>query len=796
MDKLIFYSIMSNEALPKNLINKVNLVFTASESIEAFRKAKQSLTKDKVNDNLLDCSDAHHYSDSSDKDRIGNCFTWIKADPTFEGLKQILREPEDRVYIGALPPKLEAVRDNATVYLSQVSIKKKDGATIEDIWFDNDIPLNVGMVSIIGNKGSGKSALADILALAGNSHREDKDFSFLTKDRFRKDKKANDFEVTLTFEDETTVPKFLSDNSNTDDVEQVHYIPQAYIERVCTDIEGKQFQSELRRVIFSHLPDDYKLGQETLDALIEHKTKGIYNRIDNHNLQLSQLNSEIIALEEKTTSEYKDKLQSELKQKERELDAHRKSKPAVVNQPQTTGDSDVKDFLEKERENLSNINEQIENNKLSLMNLANQIDIAKSLEQKITDFDNYYNKLVKETKVGFEELEINFSEIINYSLNKSIILQKLSDLTTEKININNTLNEEEDSSLIGQKNAILKNIETYQERLDGPNKAYQLFLHSQKKWELSDNGIKNAIAEIKSKIEYAENRIEIDLQLKKEERKKVTHDIHAALSEIKAIYKELYAPVQELIKNGILFREDFKLAFDSSIFEKSFNVGFFDFISHAARGSFTGKEEGIRLLEVLKDGIDFNKSDDAVFFVEKVMEALQKDIRPEHGQFLNIKTQLKKDKTVNKLYDYLWALDYLKPDYSLKLDGKDLEQLSPGERGTLLLVFYLLVDKSNKPIIIDQPEENLDNQTIYNILIPVIKAAKKCRQIIMVTHNPNLAVVCDSEQIIHASIDKKDGNRVTYISGSIESPEINKHLIDVLEGTRPAFDNRNSKYRP
>jgi hypothetical protein len=66
----------------------------------------------------------------------------------------------------------------------------------------------------------------------------------------------------------------------------------------------------------------------------------------------------------------------------------------------------------------------------------------------------------------------------------------------------------------------------------------------------------------------------------------------------------------------------------------------------------------------------------------------------------------------------------------------------------------------------------------------------------MVTHNPNLAVVCDSEQIIHASIDKKDGNRVTYISGSIESPEINKHLIDVLEGTRPAFDNRNSKYRP
>lgn len=52
---------------------------------------------------------------------------------------------------------------------------------------------------------------------------------------------------------------------------------------------------------------------------------------------------------------------------------------------------------------------------------------------------------------------------------------------------------------------------------------------------------------------------------------------------------------------------------------------------------------------------------------------------------------------------------YLKPEYSLKLDGKDLSHLSPGERGTLLLVFYLLVDKSNKPIIVDQPEENLDS---------------------------------------------------------------------------------------
>ena len=70
----------------------------------------------------------------------------------------------------------------------------------------------------------------------------------------------------------------------------------------------------------------------------------------------------------------------------------------------------------------------------------------------------------------------------------------------------------------------------------------------------------------------------------------------------------------------------------------------------------------------------------------------------------------------------------------------------------------------------------------------------KRRQIIMVTHSPNIAVVCDAEQIVHSYIDRAAGNRVVYTTGAIESPQINKFVVDVLEGTRPAFDNRGSKY--
>ena len=97
--------------------------------------------------------------------------------------------------------------------------------------------------------------------------------------------------------------------------------------------------------------------------------------------------------------------------------------------------------------------------------------------------------------------------------------------------------------------------------------------------------------------------------------------------------------------------------------------------------------------------------------------------------------------------------------------------------------------------MLDQPEENLDNETVVNLLVPVLDKAKNTRQIIMVTHNPNLAVVCDAEQIIHASFDRKAGPKILYTSGSIECPQINKNVVDVLEGTIRAFDNRGGKYQ-
>ena len=112
----------------------------------------------------------------------------------------------------------------------------------------------------------------------------------------------------------------------------------------------------------------------------------------------------------------------------------------------------------------------------------------------------------------------------------------------------------------------------------------------------------------------------------------------------------------------------------------------------------------------------------------------------------------------------------------------------------VLLVFYLLLDKKDIPLIIDQPEDNLDNHSVAKILVPFIKAAKGKRQIIIVTHNPNLAVVSDAEQVIYVSIDKENGYQFSVVSGSIEDKAINSRIVEVLEGAMPAFNTRKRKY--
>ena len=92
-----------------------------------------------------------------------NADLWIKAQCTFEGLKQCLYQPAERIYIGSVPPVLDRVNKNAKSVIKSISVSPTpDAKHASEKWFDFSLPLNPGLVAVIGNKGSGKSALSDI----------------------------------------------------------------------------------------------------------------------------------------------------------------------------------------------------------------------------------------------------------------------------------------------------------------------------------------------------------------------------------------------------------------------------------------------------------------------------------------------------------------------------------------------------------------------------------------------------------------------------------------------------------
>ena len=281
----------------RNVINCVDLVFTAAENPAAYDKARKKLSEANVLDRLLDCSDAHSLSTTDNKDRIGQCFTWIKADPTFQGLLQAVTEFEQRVYVGDTPPKQLLVAANRTKYASTVVVRKKTGSTLSDTWFNVEVPLNHDLVAIIGNKGSGKSALADVVALVGDTKNHES-FSFLNDDRFRdpRSKLAAHFAATLRWHDGTDAHKDLHESPAPSSVERVKYLPQSYLETLCNELAGKgssTFDGELRKIIYTHVPEEQRLDFQSLDELLSFKISELEAERKQLAQQLSKVNAEL-----------------------------------------------------------------------------------------------------------------------------------------------------------------------------------------------------------------------------------------------------------------------------------------------------------------------------------------------------------------------------------------------------------------------------------------------------------------------------------------------------------------------
>lgn len=397
------------------------------------------------------------------------------------------------------------------------------------------------------------------------------------------------------------------------------------------------------------------------------------------------------------------------------------------------------------------------------------------------------------TSFGDDEklLEIDINEIIQLKINEQRITDIESVTLAREAEIRN-----ESQNIKEHEQAIIASRDPLSAKLNSPQQAYQNYLDQLKGWEekiasiLGSRDLPDSMKGLEHRKKQLDNlpTQRVDLQADRLEK---TAQIFDLLNEQRINRETLFQPVQKLIQNNSLIRDEYKLQFKAElssttelITEKLFSI------VKQASGEFRGGPESLATIKELTDRHDLNNKQSLLDFLTELHDKL---VNSSNGQ-VGIESMLRRGRTPNEVYDFLFDLEYLKPRYTLMFQDAHIEQLSPGQRGSLLLIFYLLVDKGNTPIILDQPEENLDNETIVSLLVPVLNEAKQKRQIIMVTHNPNLAVVCDAEQIIHCEIDRKNAQKISYTSGAIECRMINRKVVDVLEGTMPAFDNRRMKY--
>ncbi|MEV1220201.1 TrlF family AAA-like ATPase [Pseudomonas aeruginosa] len=728
--------------------------------------------------------------------------TWIKADPTFHGLKQAILEPAKRSFIGDTPPKVQEVDSNKTFYIESIEISKTVDKAGVGRWLHGcDIPLNPDLVAIIGNKGSGKSALADVIATLGNS-KQSKHFSFLKKDRFwgKTGEPARHFTGTLTWRDESTESRPLNESPSEEKAELVRYIPQGYFEELCNEhVSGKSnaFEKELRAVIFSHASEEMRLGALDFDQLTEQQEQSLRNRLGEYRKELASTNADIVRIEEQLQPIELKKLTDLLLLKGKQIEEHDKLKPAEVAAPAEAMSPEQKQAAE----GLAAATQQAEAARKRSQEIAGETtELAKrqkaigNIREQLRLLQRSFDQAEKAVSDDVKLLGFAWTDLAAIEIKTAVLDQKSTELATKQGEI-----KIEAEKLADILNAVTATQQSFTAKLNAPQQQYEAYQRQLGEWNKKRDELIGSITEPETKVGL-ETRIEqikeLPQQLKDLEarRLQLSGEIFDTLDAQRRARAELFKPVQDLIQKNVLIREDYRLQFQATLAASADAIAdqLFALIKQTS-GDFRGQDEALATIRRLFDGHDLNTKDGALAFIASLQEKVLAAAKAS-GSDAGIFSLLKKGQPATAVYDLIFGLNFLEPRYSLLFQDTQIEQLSPGQRGALLLIFYLLVDKGKTPIILDQPEENLDNETVFRLLVPVLSEAKKQRQIIMVTHNPNLAVVCDAEQIIHARFDRALDSTISYESGAIENTGLNEVVVTILEGTKPAFENRYGKY--
>lgn len=675
----------------KNIISSFfekneNFIFEIKEP-EKQEEVRTKIKNWMFNDELIpiiSSSDANQASD------VGKHFTWIKADPTFEGLKQILYEPKERIRIQNNNPELKFEKSPFT----EITIQNKINVFNDDE--DNvsfrpcTIPLNNNLVSIIGGRGMGKSVLINYIAAGLGKNKEISKYVLSPNFIVKRKKSLQESDLPYSFQETHHIP-FM-------------YISQSQIKDLVSD--PKKFTNNIIETI--GVKEDYKIEdklQENISFVF-----GEYYRLRKF------LN------ENGTTSiEKKEEIDSEIK---------------------------------KNHDLIKNITS--EANRLKLESYQENVKRCYYAKKEISYYENFIKRLdsIKE-ELNNEILKISESKYKLPSIDFSIQIDVInSQILPEEISKYNKLNEEIEATkksfpdYTGDLGTLLNNVSSYQDKI--------VRLTEQKKF-IEDK--EHDLKKLKN-----ESFKEIGLQIK-ESIYKYKEKINAQWLEFRTGKEDLHEEQKKLL-GEILSKDDLNVQ---------------------TQIKFDIDEMYKRLLNKL-DGRSYNKNK-----LEHTLKIKDLDDFFNFICFNNSKGIFETPIEIQKIGDVFYReyTSFITHEVLVTSHNRPIRKLSHGQQGTIYLRLQLAANMFSETIIYDQPEDDLDNNFIMTELVEIFRKIKHYRQVIIVSHNANLVVNSDSEQIIIAS--NIDGE-LTYESGSLENPKINDQICKILEGGVFAFQKREKKY--
>lgn len=660
---------------------------------------------------LVYCSDCHNPNEYH-KDSDAKGFLWIKADPTFNGLKQILYEPETRVRIDKTQPET-----------------KPNYQTIREIVFDDPlfqvdaIPLNDKLNCIIGGKSTGKSILLRNIAYA------------VDRDQVIEKEKGSSYSphsvnMKVHWCDEETAERKLV------------YIPQSYLNKLTDNPEETTEVDEIiKDIVMSNesISKAYEEFSLKRDSLKEELDKSIYQYIS-----LREKVQKIeVAIKELGNEEG-------IKKEIARLDAERQAlaKSEALSEAEYTRF----DALSK---SIANINNELQmlNNDKKVISSAGSVVSPASFSALLADQD----LKAKVTKT-VESIVQNANKA--WSDEKRSILQE-----------------------IGNRESCLV------EKLNKESSSYKE-IESKIKNDKAIGTLVSSINKEGQKLQTIESHKK-QLALLKKELLVVTHFLQNVHKDFFDIYNRFAEYANESLKS--------KSRELDIVIEIPFRCDSFK--------EMMGDTFDRRSLKTIMDLDEFSSSDYNEAFVERLISAFSSDS-------LKTKVSYTGETAMREALGDWYNLTY---KVALSGDNDTINQMSPGKRAALLLKVLIKLADKESPILIDQPEDDLDNRSIWEELIEFIKERKIDRQFIIVTHNANVVLGCDAEEIIVANqcgINSPNNKyRFEYRTGSIEDDRpvmdskgkkipgilnnqgIQQHICSILEGGSDAFELRRNKYR-